>query len=117
MLASTVQFSTTTRTTPTTHEPARAGDDRHQRKHQPPTHEPEDPCMEGGLSSQDPTVRLVWCFHIFSSNPTHLPEPATTPEGTASRPVLVGPSTTNAGMDADTRRADHTHPAVFGEAP
>jgi hypothetical protein len=86
----------------------------------PPDRRLDEPATPGAgtvvLSGPNsaPTFR---CFHIFSSNPTHLPEPATTPEGTASRPVLVGPSTTNAGMDADTRRADHTHPAVFGEAP
>ena len=31
------------------------------------------PRRRGRLSSQDPTVRLVRCFHIFSSNPTRLP--------------------------------------------
>ena len=88
-----------------------AGDDRHQRKHQPPTHGPEDPQAGGRVVLSGPNSAPTLVFPHF------LEQPHTPSHTEQTRLVLVGPSTTNAGTDADTRRADHTHPAVFGEAP
>ena len=113
MLASTVQFSTTTRTEAAPHPTGEAGPDR-PRKKQP---HPEN---QATLSSQDPTV----CHPRLSPEnpktcsvfPLFLEQPDPTPRPTKSRGRYWGPPPP-AGMAADTRRDDHTQPTVFGEAP
>ena len=120
MLASTVQFSTTTRTTnPPAGTPTSRSNDRTKTT-------TTGPARSGNRwsSSQDPTVRsqpparqgrCVRCFHIFSSNP-YTPATPSPPRGRTAGARLSGPSTTPQPVHGTLARG-HRYPVVFGEAP
>ncbi len=137
MLASTVQFSTTTRTIPD-HPASRASTrtmiaTRETPPPTPDTHPPPTntgercrrrPVVLSGPNSVPPRTtkaREVRCFHIFSSNPTRLPEPDRSaprpkPEDLEDELVLAGPSTRKRRPARTFAGQRPTHRA-FGEAP
>src|SRR3954454_6365859 len=128
MLASTVQFSTTTRTSnPPTTPAADRPNDRTRETHpspRPPENKPGGP--GAGSSSQDPTVRSPAPPHVgepemfvvstFSrATPTRRPpRPETSPRTRGAK--LSGPSTTT-GRCTEHTSMDTRTVAVFGEAP
>ena len=113
MLASTVQFSTTTRTEAAPHpkaKPAPTVPERTTSGCPLRTQQCAAPDEESLQQKVFDEGRLV--FPLFLEQPDPEPEPVQT----TSSSWYWGPPPP-AGVDADTRRDDHTHLVVFGEAP
>jgi hypothetical protein len=104
---------------PDTTPQVRASNDRPRENTPPPrtagSHEPAPP-SRGQLSSQDPTVRRHHGVSTFSRATPHTFPTTHTPKSVDGR-YWWGPPPGHRGMDADTRRADHTPHQAFGEAP
>jgi hypothetical protein len=131
MLASTVQFSTTTRTTnPPAGTPTNRSNDRTRETHPNPRTTPPRARSEGGrgpgrpLRTQQcaPRPPHTWAgqgkfgVSTFSrATPTRRPPP-TPPQGRTAGARLSGPSTTPHPVHGTVARG-HRHPVVFGEAP
>jgi hypothetical protein len=110
MLASTVQFSTTTRTG--TAPRTTRSRPRPSQRQQP---QPEDQEVVLSGPNSVPTQHhagLVWCFHFSRATPSHTRRPVRRP----AHEQVPGPSTTRRGLRR-TLACDQPPPVVSGEAP